>query len=187
MIYEACAIVAAHLRDGTYGVNALRTTVPMHPTDPPIDEVTVHSEFEIAYLPQNRIPETAYATGPLVLVRRADDVGEFSPPGNPELLSEDSRLGMAICVLFPRRARRDLHEENRCLSGLLRVVRRSLGHLLEDVPLTDRVLRDVQLTGVLGGLRVVPSVVAISETDVVMGAVLVDWRALDRWAEGITS
>jgi hypothetical protein len=186
MIYEACELVAAHLRDGEFSLNALRAEVPMGPVDPPIDEIVVKHEFEIEYLPQNRIPESVYGAGPLVLVRRGDDVGEFSPPGNPELLDEDARLGMAILALFPRRVSRDLHEENRCSSALLRVIRRSIGHFLEHVPVTARNLRDVQLTGLLGGIRVLPAVTLISETDLMVGAVLLDWRVNDRWADIIT-
>jgi hypothetical protein len=187
MIYEGVELVTAHLRDGTMGVNALRTSVPLAPGDPPIESVTVHSEFEINYLAGGKIPVEAYETGPLVLVRRADDAGEFSAPGNPELLSNDTRLGVAILVLFPRRSARDTHHENRCCSALLRVVRRSIGMFLEDVPADARALRDVQLTALLGAPRVVPTAMAISEVDLVMGAVLLDFQALDRWAEGLTT
>lgn len=185
MIYEGCELVATHLRDGEMGVNAIRNTVPLGVNDPLIEPVTVKHEFEIAYLAGGDIPQSAYEEGPLVLVRRADDVGEFSAPGNPELLSDDERLGFAILVLFARRETRTLHLENRCLSALLRVVRRSLGMLFEDVSHDARALRGVQFVGTLAPPRVVPTIAQFGKVDLLAGAVLLDVRVTDRWASGI--
>lgn len=186
MNYEACEMVTAHLK-GPMGVNALRQSVPLHVNDPPIEPVTIRSEFEVSWLPGEPLPESAYDDGPLVLVRRGDDLGEYSAPGNPELLDNASRVGIAIPVFFPRRALRDPHLENRCMSALLRVVRRSIGMFWEDVPIADRNLRDVQLTCLLGEIRLVPTILAVSKVDVLAGAVLFDCKANDRWAEGITA
>lgn len=187
MIYEVVTMLAQHLQDGTFGVNALRLTVPLGATDPPIEPVTVRSEFELPYVAGEEIPASAYESGPLVLVRRGDDAGEFSAPGNPEIAGLPNRVGVAVLILFPRRALRELHEENRAMSGLLRVVRRSVGHFFEDVPITARNLRDVQISDVLGPPRLVPAMTYLSEQDLLAGAVLMDLRVLDRWADGITS
>ncbi|MHB1297292.1 MAG: hypothetical protein ACYC0B_02085 [Gemmatimonadaceae bacterium] len=186
MIYEACELLAKHLQDGAMGVNALRQSVPLDVNDPPIEFVTVKHEFEVAYLAGGRLPEGIYDSGPLVLVRSADDAGEYSAPGSPEILDDPSRVGIAIPVFFPRRRLRDLHQENRCMSALLRVVRRSVGMFFENVAVTDRDLRHVQLTGLLDGIRVVRTVALVGETDLLAGAVLMNIKALDRWAEGIT-
>lgn len=187
MIYEVVTLVTRHLQDGAMGVNALRASVPLDPLDPPIETVTVRSEFELEYLAGEEIPASAYEEGPLVLVRRGDDAGEFSAPGNPEILGAPSRVGVAILVFFPRRQQRALHQENRCLSALLRVVRRSVGLFFEDVPIADRNLRDVQITDVLAPPRMVPTMTYVSERDLLAGAVLCDLRVLDRWADGITA
>lgn len=186
MIYEACELLTTHLQ-GAMGVNALRPSVPLNPLDPPIEPVTVRHEFEVPYLPGGQLPRSAYEDGPLVLVRRADDVGEFSAPGYPEILADPSRIGLAIPVFFPRRELRDPHLESRCLSALLRIVRRSIGMFFEDVPLAERHLRGVQLTALLGGIRVQPTLLAIGEADLLAGAVLLDIKATDRWAEGISA
>jgi hypothetical protein len=187
MIYEGCEILTAHYRDGTMGVNALRSTVPLAAGDPPIETITVFSEFEVPYLAGGRIPDSAYESGPLCLVRRGDEVGEYSAPGHPELLSDDSRLRIDTLLFFPRRQARDIHHENRCLSALLRIVRRSIGLLFESVPADERALRDVQLTALLAGPRLVPTIHQVSETDLLAGAVIAEFKALDRWAEGITT
>lgn len=186
MIYEACTIVAEHLK-GAMGVNMLAASVPVDPLDPPLEQVTVESEFEISWLPGTPLPATAYADGPLVLVRRADDLGEFSAPGYPEVLSDHTRLGLAVMVFFPRRELRKPHLENRCLSALLRATRRSLGMLFEDVALGDRALRHVQLSSLLTPIRLQPTLFRISETDVLAGALHLDIKAIDRWAEGIAA
>lgn len=187
MIHEICALLTAHLREGPWGVNALRLSVPLGPTDLPIEEVTIVSEFEVPYLPGLRVPKEAFADGPLVLVRRADDVGEYSAPSAPDIMAADSRVGVDLVVFFPRRAVRALHQENQCLSALLRVVRRSLEHWLVHVPYAERTLRDVQIVGTLAPPRVVPSGVAIGEGDVVAGAIKLELDVTDRWAEITTS
>ena len=129
MIYEVCELVAAQLRDSAVGVNALVGSVPLAPADPALEPVTVKTEFEVPYLAFGRVPAAAWGAGPLVLVRRADDTGEFSMPSSPDILTDDSRCGVAILVLYPRQSDKTLDVENRRLSALLRVVRRSLGHL----------------------------------------------------------
>lgn len=188
MIYEVCEIITRHLRDGEHGVNTLRLSVPLDPNDPPLEQiVTVKSEFEFPYLPGGRIPESVYDDGPLVLVRRGDEMGEFSTPGSPEIDADRSHCAVAIPVFFPRRSARDLHQENRCLSALLRVVRRSVGALMEVIPVEQRNCRDVQLTDLVAPPRLIPTVVYVGEQDVAAGAVLLDCYVLDRWAEGITS
>lgn len=187
MNYEACELIAKHLQDGAMGVDALRLSVPMDALDAPIEAITVKHEFEVAYLPGGRLPEGIYDAGPLVLVRSADDAGEFSAPGSPEVLSDPTRCGIAIAVFFPRRQARDLHTENRCASALLRVVRRSIGMFFEDVDITERNLRGVQLTALLDPIRIVRQVALIGETDLLAGAVLLNMKVIDRWAEGITA
>ncbi len=189
MIYEVCELLTTHLRDGADGIDALLGSVPLAPEDPPLEAVTVVSEFEVPYLAGGKIPASAYKTGPLVLVRRADDVGEFAPPGNPDVMAEDGRCGVAVLVLYPRETNRAVHVENRRLSALLRVVRRSVGIWIEEKNSDLRDLREVHVTGVLGAIRVVPSIPMVSgedATDLVLGAVLLDLNVTDRWAEGIT-
>lgn len=186
MIYEVCELLATHLRDATMGVNALRASVPLAVGDPALEAVSVVSEFEIPYVPGTKLPDSAFADGPLVFVRRGDDVGEFAPPGNPEILLEDGRVGVAILVLYPRLVAHGLHVENRRLSATLRAVRRSVGLWLEAVSHDQRVLRDVVVVAGLGSVRVVTTTAAISEVDAMGGAVLLDLNVTDRWAEGIT-
>ena len=186
MIYEVCELLATHLQDGAMGVNALRLSVPLDALDPPLEAVTVASEFELEYLAGDKIPDSGSGAGPLVLVRRGDDTGEFSAPGNPELLSNPARVGIAVLVLFPRRTIRDLHLENRCQSALLRVVRRSIGMFFEDVDYAARALRGVQIRSALS-VRVVPALALLGEQDLLAGAVLVDVDVIDRWSEGITA
>lgn len=186
MIYEVCTLVAEHLRDGTYGVNNLRTSVPLAATDLPLEPVTIVSEFEVPYLPFGHVPAEAYEQGPLVLVRRSDDVGEYSVPGFPEILAGDSRIGVDLLVLFARRQSRDIQQENACLSALLRVVRRSIGFWLEDLTPADRDLRDVRVVQQLVPPRVVPTIGRISQTDLVAGTIKLDLNVTDRWAENIS-
>jgi len=187
MIYEVCTLCTEHLRDGTFGVNALRTTVPLAPTDLPIEPIAVVSEFEVPYLPGASIPAEAYEQGPLLLVRRSDDVGEYSAPSAPDVMADDTRIGVDVLAFFPRRLARELHQENASLSALLRVVRRSIGHWLEDVAHADRVLRDVQVVGVHVPPRVVPINLRVGGTDLLGGALKCDLHVTDRWAEGITA
>ena len=167
MIYEVCELVAAQLRDSAVGVNALVGSVPLAPADPALEPVTVKTEFEVPYLAFGRVPAAAWGAGPLVLVR----------------------CGVAILVLYPRQSDKTLDVENRRLSALLRVVRRSLGHWLEDARYPDRELRDVQVVGPLAPIRVVPTVAMLGgedAVDVVGGAVLLELNVTDRWAEAIT-
>lgn len=189
MIYEVCELLATHLRDGADGIDALVGSAPLAPEDPPLEAVTVVSEFEVPYLAGGKIPASAYKAGPLVLVRRADDVGEFAPPGNPDVMADDSRCGVAVLVLYPRETNHAVHVENRRLSALLRVVRRSVGHWIEQKNYESRELRGVQVVGLLGAIRVVPTLMMIGgedATDLSLGAVLLDLNTTDRWAEGIT-
>lgn len=191
MIYEVVQLVAAHLRDGAMGVDALAASVPLASGDPALEAVTVTTEFEVPYLAGGRIPASAFGGGPLVLVRRADDLGEFSAPSAPEILEADGRCGVAILVLYPRNSAHALDVENRRLSALLRVVRRSLAYWLEDVPYAARELRGVQVVGPLGtsGVRVIPTIAMIGgedAVDVVAGVLQLDLNVTDRWAEGIT-
>jgi hypothetical protein len=189
MIYEVCEMVTTHLKDATRGVNALRVSVPLGGGDPALEAATIKSEFDINYLPMGRIPPTAYGAGPLVLVRRADDIGEFAPPGNPEIMSDDSRVGVAVLVLYPRQSAHSLDVENRRLSAMLRVVARSLALWIEELTLDQRTLRDVLVVSLLGAVRMVPTVTTIGgedSTDLAAGAVLMDLRVTDRWAENIT-
>lgn len=186
MIHEVCERLAEHLRDAERGVAALRLSVPLPPLDTPIDVVTVKHEFEIPYVAAGEIPASAYEGGCLVLVRRGDDAGEFSAPSSPELLSKSERVPVAVVVLFSRREDRALHQENRQLSSLLRVVRRSLGLFFESVPYAERSLRDVQLTHLLAPIRVVPTMAYLGEFDLMAGALLLDVAVTDRWAELIT-
>ena len=186
MIYEVCELLATHLRDATMGVNALRASVPLAVGDPALEAVTVVSEFEIPYVPGTKLPESAYRDGPLVFVRRGDDTGEFAPAGNPEVANADGRVGIAILVLYPRLQAHGLDVENRRLSATLRAVRRSIGLFFESRSHDQRALRDVQVVDLLGAVRVMPTVAAISEVDAMAGAVLLDCNVTDRWAEGIT-
>lgn len=186
MIYEVCELLATHLRDATMGVSALGASVPLAVGDPAVEEVTVVSEFEIPYVPGTRLPDSAFKDGPLVLVRRGDDLGEFAPAGNPEIAHEDGRVGVAILVVYPRLQAHSLDVENRRLSATLRAVRRSVGLFFESLPYEQRALREVQVVALLGAIRVVPTVAAISEVDAMAGAVLVDVNVTDRWAEGTT-
>lgn len=186
MIYEVCELLATHLRDATHGVNALRASVPLAVGDPALEDVTVVSEFEIPYVPGVKLPDAAFADGPLVLVRRGDDTGEFAPAGNPEIAMEDGRVGIALLVVYPRLAAHGLDVENRRLSATLRAVRRSVGLFFEAIAHEARALREVQVVALLGSIRVVPTVAAISEVDAMAGAVLLDLNVTDRWAEGIT-
>ncbi len=187
MIHEVCELLALHLKDGVHGVEVLRTSVPLPPLEVPLEAVTIKHEFEIAYVSAGEIPIEAYENAPLILVRRGDDGGEFSAPGNPEISGLSERVGVAILVLFSRREARQLHEENRQLSALLRVIRRSLGHFFETVPHAERSLRDVQIVDLLAPIRVVPTMAYLGEFDLMAGAVLLDLRVTDRWAELITS
>lgn len=187
MKYEACELLATHLR-GDMGINVLRLSVPLQPLDPPLEEVTVRSEFDLAgWMPGRPIPALAYGNGPLCLVRGGEEASNYSAAGNPEIADDATMLSLAAYLFFPRREIRQLPEENRMLSALLRVLRRSIGHFMEDVPITDRNLRDVQLTALLGPIRLVPMVTAVSELDVLAGAVFFDCKVNDRWAEGITT
>lgn len=189
MIYEVVQLVAAHLRDGAMGVDALAASVPLASGDPALEAVTVTTEFEVPYLAGGRIPASAFGGGPLVLVRRADDLGEFAAPSAPEILEADGRCGVAILVLYPRDSAHSLDVENRRLSALLRVVRRSLAHWLEDVPYAARELRGVQVVGPLAGVRVIPTVAMIGgedAVDVVAGVLQLELNVTDRWAEGIS-
>ncbi len=186
MINECCELLTEHLK-GPMGINVLRASVPLAANDPPLEHVTVKSEFEVSWLPGTPLPATAYEDGPLFLVRRGDDLGEFSAPGYPELLADPSRVGLAVMAFFPRRELRLPHLENRALSALLRVGRRSIGMYFEDVPIAERNLRGVQLSRLLAPVRLQPTLVRISETDVLAGALLLDAQALDRWAEGIVA
>lgn len=186
MIYEVCELLATHLRDGAMGVNALIGSVPLAAADPALEAVTVVSEFEIPYVPGTKLPDSAFADGPLVLVRRGDDTGEFAPAGNPEIANEDGRVGVALLVVYPRLIAHGLDVENRRLSATLRAVRRSLALLFEERPYEQRELRGVQVVSLLGAIRVVPTVAAISEVDAMAGAILLDMRITDRWAEGTT-
>lgn len=187
MIYEVCTLLAEHLRDGTSGVNNLRTSVPLAPTDLPLEPVTIVSEFEVPYLPFAHVPSEAYEDGPLVLVRRADDLGEYSAPGAPEILGDDSRIGVDVLVLFARRQTREIQQENACLSALLRVVRRSIGIWLEDLTPAERDLREVRVIQQLVPPRLVPTIGKIGQTDLVAGVIKLDLNVTDRWAENISS
>lgn len=189
MIYEVCELLAAHLRHSTMGVDALAPAVPLALGDPALEPVTVVSEFEVDYLAGGKIPASAYKDGPLVLVRRADDVGEFAPPGNPDVMAEDSRCGVSVLALYPRVTNYAIRVENRRLSALLRVIRRSVGLWLEQAQYDARELRRVQVVNTIGPIRVVPTIQLTSgedSVDLVAGAVLLDLNVTDRWAEGIT-
>ncbi len=186
MIYEVCDLLATHLRDPMMGVNAVRASVPLAPGDPALEAATVVSEFEIPYVPGTKLPESAYADGPLVFVRRGDDTGEFAPAGNPEIASADGRVGVAVLVLYPRLQRHGLDVENRRLLAMLRAVRHSVGLFFELVPYAQRELRDVQVVEHMGAIRVLPTGAAISEVDAMAGVIMLDCRVTDRWAEGIT-
>ncbi|MBX3173275.1 MAG: hypothetical protein KF709_02630 [Gemmatimonadaceae bacterium] len=185
MIYEVCELLTTHLRDPQYGVAALSPSVPLPPGDPAVEEVTVVSEFEIDYLPGMPIPPAAYEKGPLVLVRRGDDVTEFSAPGNPEIVTADGRVGCSVLVLYPRQAIYTRQIENRRLSATLRAVRASVGLWLERIPYEERSLRGVQVVSAVAGssLRVLSTVFALSEVDTLCGAVILELQVTDRWAE----
>lgn len=185
MIYEVCELIATHLRDPQLGIAALSPHVPLNAGDPAVEEVMVLSEFEVDYLAGVPVPKELYATGPVVLVRRGDDVGEFSPAGNPEIAAADSRVGVAVLVLYPRETANALTTENRRLSAVLRALRASIGLFFERVPYDARELRAVQIVGLVEGstIRLVPTVAMVSERDLMAGAVLLDCAVTDRWAE----
>lgn len=185
MIYEVVERIAQHLQDPTLGVNGFVKLVPTGAGTPAMESVAVTSEFDITYLPGGMIPVEYYANGPLVLVRRGDDVGEFAPAGNPEIMDADSRVGVAVLVLYPRQEVNALHLENRRLSALLRCVQASVAHFFESVHYDDRCLRDVQIVTLLGAPRLVPTISRISEIDVMAGALLLDLNVTDRWAENV--
>jgi hypothetical protein len=190
MIYEVCELIKQHLKDPAMGIDALAPSVPLAVGDPAIEFCTIVSEFDITYLPTGSIPPSAYKDGPLVLVRRGDDIGEFAPPGNPEILEADGRIGVAILALYPRESANTLDQENRRLSALLRVIRRSCELFFQDVPIESRDLREVRIVGPLGGARLVPTVARIGgeeSVDLMAGAILLDLKVTDRWAEGITA
>lgn len=192
MIYEVCELLANHLRSGADGLDALIGSAPLAPNDPPLEAVAVVTEFEIPYVGGSKIPASVYKDGPVVLVRRGDDVGEFAPPGNPEILDADGRCGIAVLVLYPRESEHKLHVENRRLSALLRVVRRSVGLWLErPASHATRELRGVCVVGPMAGIRLVSTVFSIGgdekyAPDLVAGALMLDLNITDRWAEGIT-
>lgn len=185
MIYEVVERIRMHLADSILGVNAFAPLVPMAAGDPALEDVAVESEFSIDYLPGHELPARAYQGGPLVLVRRGDDTGEFAPPGEPEVMAQDSRVGVAILVLYPRMAAHTPQLEARRLSALLRAVALSLGHLFDSVPYEERALRQVQLVQVLAGPRLVPTIAALSQVDLMGGALLLDLSVTDQWAENI--
>lgn len=193
MIYEVCELLATHLRHPTMGVNALAASVPLGAGDPALEEVNVASEFDAPYLPLGKIPASVFKGGPAVFVRRGDAMGEFAPPSAPEVILEDGRVQVAILALYPRESAHSLDVENRRLSALLRVIRRSVGSWFEDAPIAARVLRHVCVVGPAGGagpaVRVVPLVGfpgGEDSVDVCAGTVLLDVTVTDRWAEGIT-
>lgn len=185
MIHEVVERITQHLQDPTLGVNAFAPLVPRGAGTPAMETVEVVDEFTVPYLAGGTIPDALYANGPLVLVRRAHDVGEFATPGTIEVPDDDSRVGVAVLVLYPRRTQYELHLENRRLSALLRAVYASVAHLFESVAYEDRCLRDVQLVRLLGPPRLVPTVARLSEVDTMAGALLLDVSVTDRWAENI--
>lgn len=186
MRYEACELLAEHLK-GEYGINALRLSVPLQANDPPLEAVTIRSEFEVSgWIPGRPLPESLYREGPLCLVRGGEEASAFSAAGNPEIVDDPSHLSLAAYLLWPRREARMLTFENRMLSGLLRAMRRSVSLFFEKVPIEERNLRDVQITALLGMIRLVPMTTAISDVDVIAGAVFFDCKVIDRWAENIT-
>lgn len=193
MIYEVCELLTTHLKHATMGVNAIAASVPLGAGDPALEDVAVASEFDAPYLPLGKIPASVFRGGPAVFVRRGDAIGEFAPPSAPEVILEDGRVQVAVLALYPREAAHSLDVENRRLSALLRVIRRSVGSWLEEVPIEARVLRHVQVVGPAGGsapaVRIVPIVAfpgGEDSVDVCAGVVLLDLVVTDRWAEGIT-
>ena len=65
--------VADWLGDATYGVNAVRASIPKDVADSAPAAVTIYDETRDAWVARGQVPRTKTGTGPLLLVRAGDD------------------------------------------------------------------------------------------------------------------
>lgn len=175
MILETVRIIADWLGDATYGVNAVRLTVPKDAGVADFPAVTILDSTRSGLVARGGVPNLASSQFPALLVSPSDQpieqTGAVIRPWPPD----------ATITVLIRYATQDLDtaRAERDASQTIRAVWRAIGSCITTNP--NRVRAGVQLIGI----RSVQAATLYESTEdaTITGGVLVTCHVRDTWAQ----